>query len=84
MSKTKENSELAEIYQTILEEMDSSDVFGDVSHEAALENEDTYAPGDNRYPYLMGLQTRGGKVGKGRKKKKSKSGVPSAAIPKNL
>ena len=80
MNKSRENSEIGEIYQTILEDMDSGMVFGDVSHEASLENQDTYAPGDTRYPFISGIQSRNGKISK-KKKKRKNSGV---GIPKNL
>ncbi len=83
MRKSEENLEIGKLYESILVEMDSGDVFGDVGHEASLENDDSYARGDNRYPYLLGIQTRNGKLPKKSSKKKKKFNSP-VEIPKNL
>ena len=80
MKKSQDNSLLVNLYQEILVEMDSGAVFGDVSHEASLDNEDTYAPGDSRYPFLSGIQTRNGKLTKNKKKKRK----PFEKFPENL
>lgn len=65
---------LVDIYASIInEDMDSSTVLGDTvgDHAGEIENTDFYATGDTRYPYLLGIQSRNGKV-KTKKKKKGK------------
>ena len=53
--------------------MDSGGVFGDnsVGDGFPIENQDTYATGDGRIPYLVGTVSRKGAV-KGKKKRKKK------------
>ncbi len=74
---------LADIYGTMInEDITTGEVFGDVEgHGGDVGNEDFYAPGDARYPWLLGVQSRNGKISK-KKKKKAKSA--KAGIPKSL
>lgn len=56
---------IADIYENkVLVEMDVSGVVGSSSvTDNGLENEDDYATGDNRIPYVMGrIQSRTGKT----------------------
>jgi hypothetical protein len=68
-----ESNKIAEIYtnKVLVEDMTDGGVLGggggDIND---LENDDDYAPGDNRIPYVMGIQSRKGPVKKGKKKKK--------------
>lgn len=74
---------LADIYGSMLtEDMTTGEVYGNVEgHGGDVGNEDFYAPGDARYPWMLGVQTRGGKLSK-KKKKKVKSN--KAPMPKAL
>lgn len=68
-----DTEKIVKIYESkILIEMDAGDVLGGGDFPDTLENQDNYAPGDNRIPYLIGVQTRNGMV-KRRKKKAKRS-----------
>lgn len=57
--------------EKIYEDMTSGAVLGDSGFEMGMENEDSYAPGDARNPYGLGITTRKGRIdGKKRKKKR--------------
>ena len=66
----EESNKLADIYtnKILVEDMTDNGVLGGGSGDQELENEDEFAPGDNRIPFVMGIQSRKGPV----KKKKSK------------
>ena len=69
----EESNKLAEIYtnKVLVEDMSDGGVLGGGNSDLELENEDEYAPGDNRIPFIMGrTQSRKGPVKKGKKKKK--------------
>lgn len=74
----EESNKLAEIYanKVLVEDMTAGDggVFGDTGTGDIndLENGDDYAPGDNRIPFIMGVQSRKGPVKKKKGKKKKK------------
>ena len=74
---TKDKDNISEIYDTMLQEMVSGDALGAViGHGGDVGNTDWYAPGDARVPKILGsVQTRNGKLKKGKKKKKSKSPI---------
>jgi hypothetical protein len=70
-----DEKKLADIYQNILnEDMDAGGVYGDMAgeHGNGIENQDFYAPGDNRVPTILGVQSRKGKVKTTKNKKKKK------------
>ena len=70
-----DEKKLADIYQTIInEDVDASGVYGDTvgEHGNDGENSDFYATGDTRYPYLIGIQSRSGKVSPNKPTKKKK------------
>lgn len=74
MSKSRENLEIAEIYQQMLnEDMTSGGAFGgDIAGHAGIEATDWFAPGDARNPYGMGITTRNGALKKKKGKKRAK------------
>ena len=66
---SKDQKKLEKIY----EDMGVGDVIGTPDGDEKLENEDDYAPGDTRIPFIVGkddVLTRKGKVKMPRKKKK--------------
>ena len=68
----EEQKQLGDIYDEIINEMESIDVLGPFVTHNRLENEDDYAPGDNRIPKLLGgVQTRKGIIKKKKKKLKN-------------
>lgn len=75
MRKSIDEKNIADIYQSMMcEDIDTGSVFGDVEgHGGDLENEDFYATGDTRYPYLLGIQTRAGNIKRKKDKKRKKS-----------
>ena len=81
LSSVNDRKRLSELYESTLVEMDVSSVMGGDVETLSLENEDDYAPDDNRVPYLMGrIQSRTVSVKKNKKKKTSrKVGTKSAS-----
>ena len=77
-----ESDKIADLYQEILnEDMDAGGLMGGVpTHGGDLVNHDDYAPGDNRKPYVLGTQTRKGKLKIRKNKNKSKKPLD---FPKN-
>ena len=70
MSRLDEQK-LSELCDLILE-METGDVFGQVVQDNSLENKDTYAPGDNRIPSILGGYSRRGKLKNRKKSRKMK------------
>ena len=71
--RKEDDKKIAILFEKIIQEMDSGDVFGVGSLlQNGLENDDNYAPGDNRHPTLLGIQTRMGSIKKRRNKKSKK------------
>ena len=71
MSSGKDQENIANIYQQILnEDMTAGGVYGgDIEGHAGIENSDWYAPGDARNPYGLGVLTRKGALKKKKRKK---------------
>lgn len=67
----EESEKLSKLYtEKVLVEMDVYGVLGDSPQSDELENQDDYAPGDNRIPTLIGnVITRKGAVPKKKKRK---------------
>lgn len=69
-----DNKNISELYieKVLVEDsgMDSGGVLGGGDGSLDLENEDDYAPGDNRVPHILGISTRRGKLKKKKKGKK--------------
>lgn len=74
MSRRIDEKNIADLYESILkEDMGAGDVYGDVGeHGGDIENSDFYANGDARYPFLVGIQSRKGKISPKKKKNKKK------------
>lgn len=71
MYKSIDQNKLSQLYSEMIEEdMTNAGVFGNVEgHGGDIENEDFYANGDARYPYVMGLISRKGPIKKKKVKK---------------
>ena len=70
-----DNEILSTICEKIMVEMVSSDVFGEIpdQFDDGLENRDSYATGDNRFPKILGVYSRNGlKKSKNKKRKRNK------------
>jgi len=68
MRKSSDEIEILKIY----EEMTAGDVYGDVPTPVGIENKDSYAPGDMRNPYGLGITTRKGRLKTGKKSGKKR------------
>ena len=73
MQKSSDEIEIGKIYDQILkEDLTAGGVYGDVSAPVGIENSDSYAPGDMRNPYGLGITTRKGKLKTMKKRPKKK------------
>lgn len=72
MSSGKDQENIANIYQTMLnEDMSAGGVYGgDIAGHAGIENTDWFAAGDARNPYGLGVTTRKGRLKTGKRKRK--------------
>jgi len=69
MRKSSDEIEIVKIY----EEMTAGGVYGEVPTPVGIQNTDSYASGDMRNPYGLGITTRKGRLKTGKKTSK-KSG----------
>lgn len=69
MRKSSDEIEIVKIY----EEMTAGGVYGEVPTPVGIQNTDSFAPGDMRNPYGLGITTRKGRLKTGKKTSK-KSG----------
>lgn len=83
-SRDEENLSLIYECFVLKEDMDAGGVTGGGDSDTEFDNEDEYAPGDSRIPFIFGrIQTRGGSTKRKKKRKKRRdTGVPrmSASI----
>ena len=71
--KLEEETNLVNIYESILIEMDVASVVGGSPISNNLGNIDNYAKGDTRIPKVLGgIQTRRGTIKRKKKRKKSR------------